>query len=389
MLTPTCVHATDINNSLINFIQQTVSIFATNAEIVGNRMEILALDIFQLLLLAEVIWLGLRMALKISDFKDTVIEFVKVLLVASLVLYIIKNHAEWINALSYGLTASYDGSLASSTSQSPETVVLNAIFIYIEALLNKLHITSPIDATFILLGVLVIAICAAFITVTIVCILIEAYFVLNISVILLGFGALKFTREFTWNYLKYILSVGLKLLTIKVLANFISSFFASAHNPLAVPAGDIGIQYMIHAIICMVVITGIFKTIPTTVASFVTNAGIGSNPIGAVVATVAGVAATGKMAGASSKKAGAVAAAAGMVSGGVGTAAMAAGKMAATATVGSKMAGAGQAAASLGKGINSAGQAAKTAGSITGSVLKGNAGEVKSKASEIINKMKK
>lgn len=328
-----------------------------NAENIGTAMYNIAISLFKILLIIEIAWFGIKMAVSRPTLDEVLKEFVKVLFISCLMYVILINYKDWINAISYGLCKVYCTELI---SRSPETEIINKIYDKICVIIDGLKIW---DAIIQILTIIVMCVCLGLLTIFITCILLESYVVLNIGVVLLGFGALHLTREFSLNFLKYVLGVGLKLLSMKILAGLLLGTLEKE----VVDAKMASAAEYLFLMITVVIITGLFKVVPGIVAGFVSHAAIGSGGVGAVISAGAGAFAGAKMAG---QTGGAVASAGGTLAAGAGSAVAKAAGMAANAAggkTGSTLKGVGKAAEVTGKTLQAGAQ-------VTGSLMQGNLG---------------
>jgi type IV secretion system protein TrbL len=315
-------------------------------------MQKIALSIFQILLILEIAWLGLRMLLKNATFDEIVREFLQVLLVSGIMLSIITYYESWTASIVNGLSSSYD---ASFKDVSPEQLLLKDFTDYVHKTIDKFKISF--DAIGQILCIVVMTNCLALLILFIVCILLESYLVLNIGVVLLGFGSLKLSRDFTVNYIKYVFGVALKLLSMKVLASILRSSLGDLTDPKE-------FSDYLYGACTIILITGLFKTVPGIVAGLVSHATVSSGAVGAVASAASGAFAGGAL-GASlgGKAASAAGSATSALADAVGKGAQA---------VGSRMGGKpGAALKGMGAATQAAGTLAGTAAKTAGAAMQG------------------
>ncbi len=342
-------------NLLSDIVNGIMSDIKGEADNIGDKMYNIAMTLFKILLVIEIAWFGIKMAVSRPTLDEVLKEFVKVLFISCLMYVILINYKDWINAISYGLCKVYG-----ATSTSFESDIINAIYDKICVIIEGIKMW---DAIIQVLTIIVMCVCLGLLTVFITCILLESYVVLNIGVVLLGFGALHCTREFTLNFLKYVLGVGLKLLSMKILAGLLQKTLEEE----VVKAQMASAAEYLFLMITVVIITGLFKVVPGIVAGFVSHAAIGSGGVGAVISAGAGAFAGAKMAG---QTGGAVASAGGTLAAGAGSAVAKAAGMATNAAggkTGSTLKGVGKAAEVTGKTLQAGAQ-------VTGSLMQGNLG---------------
>ena len=151
---------------------------------------------------------------------------------------------------------------------------------------NMMYSWNPMLVPAICLCSICSAVCGAFIYGMYLVILCESYIVLNLGIFMLGFGGLRYTRGFATGFLKYALSVGLKLFVIRCLLYILGSFmadmvlftFKSFTETLVITA-------------CFFILAFLVKVLPDTIAKMVTlHSGSSGGAITGAMAAGAGMA---------------------------------------------------------------------------------------------------
>ncbi len=348
---------TTSSNTLSLIVNQITKAFKEGAGTIFPNTQAIALSLFRILLIIELAWLGIRMFIQKAGLNEILGEFIKVLLVAGIVYAIIINHTKWSNYIIEGLSTSYSSDFKGGVNVTAETNIINQLI----GLINKVCKSgSWLDGIEIVICIIVMSVSIAMLTVYIVSILVESYVVLNIGVIVLGFGSLHFTREFTMNYLKYVLGVALKLLSMKILSTLLTNVL----DALGTNSYKEFIDY-VYTVIGVIIITGLYKTVPGAVAGLVSHAAISSGAAGAVMAAGASAFAGARMGSAAS---GGAISAVGGAAGGIGQKASSTGM---GGKLGTAMKVAGAAGQIAGVGMQTGGAMAQGRGSAAKDALSG------------------
>ena len=215
----------------------------------------------------EVAWLGIKMSLGTSDIRETIKNFCFVLLAAGFFLAVINNYHTWAWNVINGLKSiAGEATNLVDASDRPFTIGLNLA----EGLLTKTSFFNPIDSlTYVLAGFLVLF-CFALVTMQIILIKCECIVAMCAASILLGLGATSFFRDYAVNMLRYIVSVGFKLMTMHLVLgigiNFLSQLQIEEENWM-----QIGVTISFCVIFyCLV------KTLPDIVAGIIQGSHVSS-----------------------------------------------------------------------------------------------------------------
>lgn len=269
----------------------------------GDNLKSHSNWLLKVMLTIQLIWMALKLGLKQSTLQNLIEEFVIVIFFGSVFFCLIQYSQEYSDKLISGMSK-LSVEVAGSGSSATE-IFTNSIKIA-DNMTNPISVWGAVKAPLIGLCIIVTLLCAAFIYAVYILIACEAWIILNLGILILGFGGLKATRGFATSFLKYALGVGLKIFTIKCLFYVLAIFMADMVN------------YYFEDITEVLVITASFiilaflvKTLPDAMSRIITlNSGSSVGAMGGAMAAAAGMAV-----GAASMGAGA---AAGYASGGVG-----------------------------------------------------------------------
>jgi type IV secretion system protein TrbL len=180
-----------------------------------------ALTLFKLLLIIDVIWLGIQAAIKREELTEIIASFVRLLIFASFMLALVIYYKDWANMLISGLSdiAKDLGADASSPSEIFGAGLSMALKIF-----GEVSAWEPINSVVFMIYALTIIIIFSLIAAHVLLVKCEAYIVLNAGAILLGFGGSAVTKNYAINFLRYSLSVAVKLFVMQLLVSLGKSF---------------------------------------------------------------------------------------------------------------------------------------------------------------------
>jgi type IV secretion system protein TrbL len=223
-----------------------------------------ALAIFRYLLIIDVVWLGIRMVLKQADIQETIVEFIRLVVFASIMLIVIFYYKTWTNTLFQFL--SFIGE--SELKAPPINVggIINVgfnVFKGAVANIGKVSITQipiAILGSFCAIGICIIF---AMIAAQVILVKCEAYIVLNAGALILGLGGSQLTKNYATNFLRYSLAVAMKLFVLQLLValgvDFIKDFQNSTPN----------LESLAILIACGIVLLALVNSIPNIMSGII------------------------------------------------------------------------------------------------------------------------
>ena len=268
-----------------DFVSNLVGQFNNKAASWEGVLRGHAITLFRWLVVFEVAYLGIRVALGRDQIHEVLAQFVLLLLATGFFLAVINNYQAWAWNLIDGLQK-VAGELGAppANSQGPFQVGMDIC----ATVLNQIDPWKPGDAVALMLCALVVLICFALITARIVVIKCEAIIAIGAALLLIGLGGASIVRNYAVNAIQYVFSVAFKLFVMQLLIgvgiSFITSFSSSTaeFSDLFVVMGAVIILYVL------------VQNIPETCASIINGAHIGSgqglkSAVGAGVGTGAAV----------------------------------------------------------------------------------------------------
>ena len=233
----------------------------------------------------EIAFLGIKMALGASDIKDTIKNFVMIILGAGFFLAVINNYHEWTWNVINGLKAiAGEATTLVDASDKPFTVGLELA----GAIFEMCSATSPAKSLAYILAGMAILFCFALITLQIIMIKCECIVAMCASAILLGLGATSFFREYAINALRYVFAVAFKLMTMQLVMGVGINFITTLQVSDEMDWAQIGVT------ICFCVIFySLVKTLPDVVSGIISGSHVSTGNALSSTVTAMGAAAVG------------------------------------------------------------------------------------------------
>lgn len=202
-------------NGLLGEIHQ-----ASNAW--SARLQGYALRLLFGLAVIQFVWTFMPLVFKQADFGEIVGELVKTIVVVGFFYALIEHSTEWASAV----VNSFREAGARAANLPTEKLMPGDMFAlaveFSEKIVNAgVSILSPITSVLVGLSAIIVLLCFAFIAALIFVTLVEAYVVINASVLLYGFGGSRWTRDFAIAPLRYGVAVGVKLFVLTLLVGLI------------------------------------------------------------------------------------------------------------------------------------------------------------------------
>ncbi|MGI6656290.1 MAG: P-type conjugative transfer protein TrbL [Desulfobulbus sp.] len=286
-LVPVWSFAADISTDTV---EQIHGKFQEKSIEYGTKLKGYALGLFKLFLLVGVVVFGLQAALGRVEIADVIKDFIVMMTFAAFCYVAILYHQDWTGyILEKTNTISQDVGGTSLTLSPIDTgfKILESVQIAIESL-PSWSVSALIQG----LGYIVIAgiilCCFVIMTARILVVLCEAYIAMNAAILLLGFGAASFMKEYAINVMRYTISVAFKLLVMQLLLG-VGMAFIDEFSVIT----QVDFQTLFILLACVLILLVLIQTIPETVAGIINGSHVG----GGVGLKAAAGAALGAMAG--------------------------------------------------------------------------------------------
>ncbi|MCF5049882.1 P-type conjugative transfer protein TrbL [Pseudomonas simiae] len=328
----------------------------------GPRLHGYAVTVFWSLALIQFIWTFVPLVFKQADFSELIGELIRFLMIIGFFNILLDHSTEWAGTIidSFRQAGAHAASLPTSELMPGDMFAMavefsRSILSGISIFNGSLNIVVALAALIVLLSFSFIA---AFVFVT----LVEAYVVINASVLFMAFGASQWTREYTLAVIRYTVSVGAKLFIVTLIVGLILS--VAEKWQAAYTNDEASLMTLVGLSLICAYLT---KTIPDLIAGMINGSsmGGGSSLGGMAAAGAAGAAAAVATIATAGAAAPAAAGALGAAGSGASAASAASGSGGLAASINSSFAG-GSSAAGAGGGAVSTGAGSAGVGSGTG-----------------------
>ncbi|MDF3132783.1 P-type conjugative transfer protein TrbL [Pseudomonas extremaustralis] len=328
----------------------------------GPRLHGYAVTVFWSLAIIQFIWTFVPLVFKQADFSELIGELIRFLMIIGFFNILLDHSTEWAGTIidSFRQAGAHAASLPTSELMPGDMFAMavefaRSILSGISIFNGSLNIVVALAALIVLLSFSFIA---AFVFVT----LVEAYVVINASVLFMAFGASQWTREYTLAVIRYTVSVGAKLFIVTLIVGLILS--VAEKWQAAYTNDEASLMTLVGLSLICAYLT---KTIPDLIAGMINGSsmGGGSSLGGMAAAGAAGAAAAVATIATAGAAAPAAAGALGAAGSGASAASTASGSGGLAASINSSFAG-GSSAAGAGGGAVSTGASSAGVGSGTG-----------------------
>lgn len=177
-----------------------------------------ATRLFWILAVIELTWVGITLGLGRNELDNALGTIVRTILVIGFFWVLVVNGFDWAGDIISSLrqVGQDAATVSGAQTQLYPSAIIELGLIITGRIFSEIGVTSP-TSWILLIPALIIMICFCLIAAEMVLILVESYLVTIGGIIFLGFGASRFTNNFTVNYFKYALSVGVKLMLLQFL----------------------------------------------------------------------------------------------------------------------------------------------------------------------------
>jgi type IV secretion system protein TrbL len=228
-----------------------------------------ATTLFWLLAMISLVWTGVIMILKRAEFGEILVEIVRYIMTIGIFFWLLTNGPSFAGAIINSLRQL--GGEASGTGQAvfPGDLITIGVQV-IQNQMKPLGWLFPVAAAIpVLLAVIVLIVCVL-ICANMVLLLIAGWIVAYAGVVVLGFGASRWTSDIAINYFRTALGVGLSLMTMQLVISIGIAFLQRIVNATG-NSGDIG--QLIAVTVTVILLAVIAHKLPQMVAGMVTGSG--------------------------------------------------------------------------------------------------------------------
>ena len=246
-----------------------------------------AIRLFWLLASIQFIWTFMPLVMKQADFGEIVGELLRFVLVIGFFLAVMKYSVEWSTAIVDSFRDAAASASGLGRALEPGDMLAVALD-FGRTMVEGISVFSPAKGLLIAVCAILVLACFAFIAAFMFVTLVEAYVIINASVLFLGFGGSQWTREFAIAPMRFTVAIGAKLFVLTLIVGLVVQ---SAKQWLAAYTNDeASLMTMVGlALVCCY----LTKTIPDLIGGIIsgTSMGGGSAIGGMAVAGAAGAAA--------------------------------------------------------------------------------------------------
>ena len=209
-----------------NLLNDIVNEFRDKAGLWEATLRDYALRLFWILAAIEFTWSAIALAFRNADLQEWAAELLRRVLFIGIFLAILLNAGPWTAAIVDSFRQAADGANAAAggtAGLSPSTIFDTGVSLA-GRIFDELRLMDPVRSLGLIFSAAAIAIVFALIAAELMVALVEMFIVLNAGIILLGFGGSQWTKDFVIQFLKYAVSVGVKLFVLQLIVGLGEAF---------------------------------------------------------------------------------------------------------------------------------------------------------------------
>ena len=255
-----------------NIVEQIHDKFKEKASEYGTKLKDYALSLFKLFLLVGVAVFGVQAALGRAEIADVIKEFLVMMVFAAFCYIAILYYQDWttyILSKQEIIAQNVGGATLTLSPMDTGFKILESVQLAIEKL-PSWSVSALVQG----LGYIVIAgiilCCFVMITARILVVFCEAYIAMNAAILMLGFGAASFLKEYAINVMRYVVSVAFKLLVMQLLLGVGMAFIDELSS-----IQNVDFNNLFVLLACVLILLVLIQTIPDTVAGIINGSHIG------------------------------------------------------------------------------------------------------------------
>lgn len=186
-----------------------------------DRLIDYAETVFWLLAAIQLVITFFPLVFRQVDFGEIVGELIRFVLVIGFFYALLTHSMEWATKIIDSFRDA--GGIAGGFGRALQPGDMFGLAAELAKTIGDVETWNPVTATLVSLSGLVVLICFTFIAAFMGLTIIESLFVINASVIFMGFGASQWTREYAIAIMRYAVSVGAKLFVLTLIVGIIIS----------------------------------------------------------------------------------------------------------------------------------------------------------------------
>lgn len=203
------------NASMMTSVDSIITSYQSASSGWANSLAKHATSLFWILAFIEFSWAMIGLAFKSNDLGDWASTIINQIMFIGFFYWLLTNST----SISLSIINSFKqaGAEAAGVKGVMPTEIFRIGLNLVTKLLDSLSILKPSDSVAIVLSALVIMVCFGLIAAFSILALVESYVVIYASIIFMGFGGSRWTKEYAIKTLQYAVSVGAKLYVLILL----------------------------------------------------------------------------------------------------------------------------------------------------------------------------
>ncbi len=185
----------------------------------SGRLRGIAINIFWSLALIQFVWTFGMLIFRQADLGEILAEFVRFIMIIGFFATLLLYSVEWAGAIIKSFMQA--GSAAAGSGIGIQPGDMFGLAVTLAKMVGSVSTMNPVAAITAGFGAIIILLCFGFIAVFMGVTLIEAYVIINASVLFMGFGGSQWTREYAITILRGALAIGAKLFVLTLIIGLV------------------------------------------------------------------------------------------------------------------------------------------------------------------------
>jgi type IV secretion system protein TrbL len=278
----------DFEDTKDNILDGVADRFKDSVERASDVVTPIALELFGLLALIDLVWTFGMMMLRQGNLQDLITNLVKKTIFFSFFLAFLNNSKDW----SYYIVDRFremsnlvGQGMGGINAISPSNIFDIGLRIS-GKIIKTVNFMHPGDSLGIFISGLLLFLCFTVISGLLLLAIVEIYFAINIGVIFLGFGGSSWTSSYAKNYITYIVGLSVKIFVMQIIIGVGEILINDSVKDFGTSNSNVFVMIGTAIVILMLV-----KSIPDSLKSIISSIGShNSDIIGTGVAAATGAA---------------------------------------------------------------------------------------------------
>lgn len=196
-----------------------LDLIRSNANQWSSRLQAYARQLFWLLVTIDFVLIFAPLILRNADIGELFSELMRFILMVGFFASLLIFSVEWSEAIINSFRQA--GATAAGVGLQLTPGDMFSLGVKLAYTVSEVNTLNPGVALAVAISAIIILLCYAFIAAFMALTLVESYIVINASVLFMGLGGSKFTREHAISILRYALSVGAKLFVLTLIVGLV------------------------------------------------------------------------------------------------------------------------------------------------------------------------